>query len=245
MRRLFRLPGRSADIAREVDTELRFHLEMRAQELMDAGMAPHAARLAALQSFGDLPGIAAECRTISTRGARERARRALMTGLLHDLRFAFRSLRKSPGFALVSVLTLALGIGANTAVFSMIRGVLLRPLPYENGDQLVYLRQPAPLAGVQNAQFSVLELADYRSRSRGLHAVVEYHSMPFILLGRGEPRRVQTGVVSANYFDVLGVKPLLGRGFRPGEDQPGAEPVLVVSYGFWKNRLGEIGRAHV
>src|SRR5688572_14569428 len=201
---------------------------MRAQELIDAGMGPEAARRAALQAFGDLNTIERECRTTTARGAREHARRILMTGLLHDLRFAFRSLRKSPGFALVSILTLGLGIGANTAVFSMIRGVLLRPLPYENGERLVYLRQPAPLGGVPNAQFSVLELADYRSRSRSLQALVEYHSMPFILLGRGEPRRVQTGVVSANYFDVLGVKPLLGRSFRPGEDQPGAEPVLVV-----------------
>ncbi|HEX6669487.1 MAG TPA: ABC transporter permease, partial [Gemmatimonadales bacterium] len=137
-----------------------------------------------------------------------------------------------------SILTLALGIGANTAVFSMIRGVLLRPLPYEHGERLVYLRQPAPLGGVANAQFSPLELADYRQRSRALDAIVEYHSMPFILLGRGEPRRVQTGVVSANYFDVLGLRPLLGRTFRPGEDQTGAEPVLVLSYGFWQNRLG-------
>ena len=161
-----------------------------------------------------------------------------MLGLLHDLRFAFRSLRKSPGFALVSILTLALGIGANTAVFSMIRGVLLRPLPYAEGERLVYLRQPAPLAGVENARFSVPELADYRARSRALESIVEYHSMPFILLGRGEPRRVQTGVVSANYFDVLGVRPTLGRGFRAGEDREGAEPVLVLSYGFWKNRLG-------
>jgi putative ABC transport system permease protein len=238
MRRLFRLPGRSTDIAREVDSELRFHIDMRAQELMDAGLGPQAARLAALQTFGDLPGIAAECRTISTRGARERARRALMTGLLHDLRFALRSLRKSPGFTLVSVLTLALGIGANTAVFSMIRGVLLRPLPYEHGERLVYLRQPAPLGGVANAQFSPLELADYRQRSRAMESLVEYHSMPFILLGQGEPRRVQTGVVSANFFDVLGVRPLRGRTFRPGEDQPTAAPVLVLSYGFWQNRLG-------
>jgi putative ABC transport system permease protein len=238
MRRLFRLPGRTADIAREVDRELRFHLDMRAQELMDAGMGPQAARLAALRSFGDVPTIAAECCTISTRGARTRARRALMTGLLHDLRFALRSLRKSPGFTLVSVLTLALGIGANTAVFSMIRGVLLRPLPYEHGERLVYLRQPAPLGGVVNAQFSPLELADYRQRSRAMESLVEYHSMPFILLGQGEPRRVQTGVVSANFFDVLGVRPLRGRAFRPGEDQPSAEPVLVLSYGFWMNRLG-------
>ena len=238
MRRLFRLPGRPTDIAREVDSELRFHLDMRAQELMDAGMGPQAARLAALQAFGDLPRITTECRTITTRGARERARRALMSGLLHDLRFALRSLSKSPGFALVSVLTLALGIGANTAVFSMIRGVLLRPLPYEHGERLVYLRQPAPLGGVVNAQFSPLELADYRQRSRAMESLVEYHSMPFILLGQGEPRRVQTGVVSANFFDVLGVRPLRGRTFRPGEDQASAEPVLVLSYGFWINRLG-------
>jgi putative ABC transport system permease protein len=238
VRRLFRLPGSSADVGRDVGSELRFHLDMRAQELIDAGMGPQAARLAALRAFGDLDAIEGECRTIATRGARERARRAIMIGLLHDLRFAFRSLRKSPGFTLVSILTLALGIGANTAVFSMIRGVLLRPLPYADGERLVYLRQPAPLAGVQNAQFSVLELADYRQRSRALHSVVEYHSMPFILLGRGEPRRVQTGVVSANYFDVLGVKPFLGRGFRTGEDESGAEPVLVLSYAFWKTRLG-------
>ncbi len=238
MRRLFRLPGSLADVARDVGSELRLHLDMRTQELIDAGMAPQAARLAALQAFGDFHAIEGECRDIATRGARERARRDIMSGLLHDLRFAFRSLRKSPGFTLVAILTLALGIGANTAVFSMIRGVLLRPLPYENGERLVYLRQPAPLAGVENARFSVLELADYRQRSGALAAIVEYHSMPFILLGRGEPRRVQTGVVSANYFDVLGVGPLLGRGFRAGEDQSGAEPVLVLSYGFWKNRLG-------
>ena len=238
MRRLFRLPGRPADVPRDVGSELRFHLDMRTQELIDAGMGPQAARLAALQAFGDVDLIERECRTIAVRGARERARRATMTGLLHDLRFAFRSLRKSPGFTFVSILTLALGIGANTAVFSMIRGVLLRPLPYADGERLVYLRQPAPLAGVQNAQFSVPELGDYRARSRGLQSIVEYHSMPFILLGRGEPRRVQTGVVSANYFDVLGVKPLLGRGFRTGEDLTGAEPVLVLSYAFWQNRLG-------
>ncbi len=238
MRRLFRLPGSSADVARDVGSELRFHLDMRTQELIDAGMGPQAARLAALQAFGDLDAIEGECRTIAARGARERARSAIMTGLLHDLRFAFRSLRKSPGFTLVSVLTLALGIGANTAVFSMIRGVLLRPLPYQDGERLVHLRQPASLAGVENARFSVPELADYRDRSRALQSIVEYHSMPFILLGRGEPRRVQTGVVSANYFEVLGVRPLLGRGFRRGEDQPAAEPVLVLSYTFWKNRLG-------
>jgi putative ABC transport system permease protein len=237
VRRLFRFPG-SRNVARDVREELRFYLDMRTQELIDAGMGPQAARLAALQAFGDLDTIEDECRTLAARGARMRARRDIMMGLLHDLRFAFRSLRKSPGFTLVAVLTLGLGIGANTAVFSMIRGVLLRPLPYENGERLVYVKQPAPLSGVPNAQFSPLELADYRERSRTIPSLVEYHSMAFILLGQGEPRRVQTAVVSANYFEVLGVRPLMGRGFRAGEDLPGAEPVLVLSYNFWQNRLG-------
>ena len=120
----------------------------------------------------------------------------------------------------------------------MVRGVLLRPLPYRDPGQLVFLQQPATRAGVVNAQFSVPELMDYRAQSRALSGIVEYHSMPFILLGRGEPRRVQTGVVSANFFDLLGVRPALGRTFRPGEDVVGAEPVLVLSYGFWKTQLG-------
>jgi len=91
---------------------------------------------------------------------------------------------------------------------------------------------------VQDARFSVPELTDYRSEARSLAGLVEYHSMPFILLGDGEPTRVQTGVVSANFFDVLGVTPRMGRGFREGEDQPGAEPVLVLSHGYWMTRLG-------
>jgi putative ABC transport system permease protein len=161
-----------------------------------------------------------------------------MTGLTQDLRYAVRTLGRSPGYTLVALLTLALGIGANTAIFSMIRGVILRPLPYRDGERLVFLEQPASLAGVQDSRFSVQELADYRSQVRSLEGIVEYHSMPFILLGDGEPSRVQTGVVSANFFDVLGTAPLRGRAFREGEDQPGAEPVLMLSYEYWMNRLG-------
>ena len=141
-----------------------------------------------------------------------------MMGLTQDLRYAVRTLKHGPGYTLIALLTLALGIGANTAIFSMIRGVLLRPLPYREGERLVFLEQPASLAGVQDARFSVPELGDYRSQSRSLEGIVEYHSMPFILLGDGEPSRVQTGVVSANFFDVLGVTPHLGRAFREGED---------------------------
>ena len=238
MKRLFRLSASVPDVPRDVRSEIQFHLEMRAQEFVAAGLTPEAARLAATQAFGDVKTIEAECHRLATQRARERARRNTMSDLAQDLRYALRTLRKSPGFTFVAIVTLALGIGANTAIFSMIRGVLLRPLPYREGDRLVHLRQPAALAGVENAGFSVKEMQDYHAATRTLEATVEYHSMPFILLGRGEPRRVQTGVVSADYFKVMGAKPLFGRTFRPGEDAPGAAPVLVLSYGFWKHQLG-------
>ena len=212
---------------------------MRTQELIDAGMGPQAARLAALQAFGDLDLIERECRTIAVRGARERARRASMTGLLHDLRFAFRSLRKSPG------LHLRLHPDARPRHRRQHRGVQHDPRRAPAAAALRRWRAaglpPAAGAARRGAERAVLGAgagATTGARSRALQSIVEYHSMPFILLGRGEPRRVQTGVVSANYFDVLGVKPLLGRGFRAGEDQTGAEPVLVLSYAFWQNRLG-------
>jgi predicted permease len=226
------------DVARDVRSEIEFHLDMRTRELIEAGHSPQAARAVAVEAFGDVAGIETECRSVARRTVRTKARRATMTGITQDLRYAVRTLKHSPGYTLVALLTLALGIGANTAIFSMIRGVLLRPLPYREGERLVFLEQPASLAGVQDARFSVSELADYRAQSRTLEGVVEYHSMPFILLGDGEPSRVQTAVVSANFFDVLGVMPHLGRAFREGEDQPGATPVLMLSYHYWMTQLG-------
>jgi predicted permease len=155
-----------------------------------------------------------------------------------DAGFALRMMRKNPGFTAVVVLSLALGIGANTAIFSVINGVLLRPLPYANGPRLVRLYQKAPLAGIEDAGFSPTEINDFRQRSGSLADVVEYHSMSFTLFGQGDPQRVVIGVVSANYFAVLGVKPVLGRLFLPGEDQRGSEPVLLLTYGYWKNVMG-------
>ena len=155
-----------------------------------------------------------------------------------DAGFAVRMMRKNPGFTLVVVLTLALGIGANTAIFSMINGVILRPLPYADGGQLLRLRQNATRAGLSDISFSVKEIADYTQQNHTLAATAEYHSMTFTLYGQGDPQRLVIGVVSANFFDVMGVKPILGRLFLPGEDRVGADPVLVLSYGYWKNVMG-------
>jgi putative ABC transport system permease protein len=154
-----------------------------------------------------------------------------------DLRYGIRTLLRSPGFTFVTVLTLALGIGANTAIFSLISGVLLKPLPYANADRLVLLQQSAPLAGRANSGVSVKELYDYREQATEFDELVEYHQMSFDLLKRGEPDRVSTGVVSHNFFDVLGIQPIHGRSFLADDDKAGAEAVLILSHSYWKSKF--------
>jgi hypothetical protein len=134
------------------------------------------------------------------------------------------------------VVTLGLGIGANTAIFSVVNGVLLRPLPYEDGGNLIVMKQQSNVAGTQD--FSVQEINDFRAQSETLKDVVEYHSLWFSLVGRGDPERVLSGVVSWQFFDLMGVTPSLGRAFRPEDDELGAPPVLVLSHGYWLRSFG-------
>lgn len=156
--------------------------------------------------------------------------------LTSDCAYAFRVMRKNLGFTVVAILTLALGIGANTAIFSVVHAVLLKPLPYPDGQQLIFVRQQE--LGVEDLRFSVVEIEDYRKQNRSLSGLVEYHGMAFTLFGHGDPDRVRTGVVSSNYFDLFGIKPLLGRTFLPDDDKLGAPAVLVLSYEYWKNNFG-------
>jgi putative ABC transport system permease protein len=158
--------------------------------------------------------------------------------LVGDCSYAFRMMRKNPGFTVIAILTLALGIGANTAIFSVVHAVLLRPLPYPDGQQLVFIRQQQNKLGIDNTQFSVPEIQDYREQNRSLSGLVEFHAMSFILYGHGDPDRVRTGVVSWNYFDLFGVKPILGRTFSPEDEKLGAPAVLLLSFEYWKNNFG-------
>jgi putative ABC transport system permease protein len=158
--------------------------------------------------------------------------------LQQDCSYAVRMMRKNIGFATIAVLTLALGIGANTAIFSVVHAVLLRPLPYPQGQQLIFIRQQAQREGIDDIGFSAHEIQDYREQNRTLSGVVEYHNMSFILFGHGDPDRVRAAVVSANYFDLFGVKPLLGRTFLPDDDTLGAPPVLILSYDYWRTNFG-------
>jgi putative ABC transport system permease protein len=161
-----------------------------------------------------------------------------MDQLIRDIRYGIRTLVKNRGFAAVAIATLGLGIGANTAVFSAIDGVLLKPLPYTSGDRLVVVRQSAPLAGRPDAGVSIKELYDYREQTAAFDALVEYHQMNFDLLKRGEPDRVDVGVVSHDFFDVLGIRPILGRTFAARDDAPGADAVLILSYSYWQSKFG-------
>jgi predicted permease len=227
--RLRKVTGRAAAEG-ELRRELAHHLEMETEAGLRRGLSRAEAEAAARRSFGGLAQIQEEVR--DAWGVR------LWDNLRQDLAYAFRGLRQSPGFAAIVVLTLALGIGANTAIFSVVHGVLLRPLPFAEPGRLVTLNQAAPKAGQPFLGFSVPDFTDFRARNRAFRGLAEYHSMWFILLGRAEPERVQTGVVSDNYFDLLGVKALHGRTFLPGEDKAGASAVLVLSHDYWMRSFG-------
>jgi putative ABC transport system permease protein len=224
-----------AGMDRELNAEVRFHIEMETEKYVRQGLSLEEARWRALRNFGPMDKHKEEARDARGIGAFEE--------LIADLRYGLRGLVKNPGFAALAIATLGLGIGANTAIFSVINGVLLKPLPYENGDRLVLLQQSAPRANQQNFGISIKELYDYRQQLSSFDGLVEFHQMSFDLLKRGEPDRVAAGVVSPNFFDVLGIKPLLGRTFVQTDDDHGAEAVLVLGHSYWQTKFG--GDPHI
>jgi putative ABC transport system permease protein len=162
----------------------------------------------------------------------------MISGLVADIRYAVRALRHSPAFTAVVVITLALGIGANTAIFSVVRGVLLKPLPHKDGDRLLYLRHSTEGFGGANITFSVPEVRDLRTGVPSFASVAEYSNWDGILRGDDGAVRIPTGLVTGNYFEVMGLAPILGRVTRPSDDGPGAAPVAVLTHECWINRFG-------
>ncbi|NKB86804.1 MAG: FtsX-like permease family protein [Acidobacteria bacterium] len=154
-----------------------------------------------------------------------------------DFRYALRALTRDWGFALTFIVTLGLGIGANTAIFSVVNGVLLRPLPYPDADRIVRITQPALGIGVEDSYFSFVETADLRTQADALDEVVEYGDWTFSVLGRGEPHRVTVGLVTANFFDVLGMRPLHGRLLADSDRARNAPPTVVLSHAYWQSRF--------
>src|SRR2546425_1789700 len=156
---------------------------------------------------------------------------------LNDLKIAFRSLARTKGLAFTVVLTLALGIGANAAIFTLVRGVLLRPAVNRDEDRLIYIRQSAPGMGTDNVTFSVPEIQDLRASVKTLTAFGDFSTIGFTMIGLGEPREVRAGVVGGSYFEVMGLHPVLGRLLDMRDDGPNAAGAAVLTYRFWKTTL--------
>src|SRR5579884_439604 len=154
-----------------------------------------------------------------------------------DVKYAVRSLAGAKGLSITVILTLALGIGANTAIFTLVRGILLRPLVNRDENRLIYIRQSAPGLGAENVVFSVPELQDLRQRVKSLSAIGDFSTVGFTLNGLGEPREVRAGVVGGNYFEVMGLHPVLGRLLNAQDDGPSAAGAVVLTYRFWTSAL--------
>jgi predicted permease len=236
-RRIFRFPLRG-QVEQDVDAELRFHLEMRADDLIEEeGMIPAAAREEALRRFGDVDKITDTCREIGKRREKAMWWSELSTELRQDLGYALRQMWKAPVFTLIAVLTLALGIGAATAIFSVADAVVLRPLPFPEPDRLMRLWETNP----QTDSFSVSDpnYLDWRTANRSFSDMAAIRFTTLSLVGDGEPVRLTAAAATASLFPLLGARPLLGRTFLPDEDRPGGgTQVAVLSHRLWQSRFG-------
>src|SRR4051794_6925100 len=154
---------------------------------------------------------------------------------IQDFKFALRSLARAKGLSITVVLTLALGIGANASIFSVVRGVLLRPLANRDESRLIYVRQSAPGNSIENSTFSVPEVLDLRDRVKTLTAIGQYSTISFTMIGLGEPRQIRAGVVDGAYFDVMGLRPVIGRLLNAHDDGPNADGAAVLTHRFWVN----------
>jgi putative ABC transport system permease protein len=225
---------RKRQLDAEMDEEMRAHIEMQTRENIKAGMEPEKARRAALRQFGGVESIKETCR--------EQRGTLWLEQALQDLQYGWRTLRKSPGFAAVAVLTLTLGIGANSAVFSLVSAMLLRPLPYPAPEQLVQVqklvRYPWETKSTVIDYLDASELSDWRRESQDVIELAPYSGDEVNLSGAGEAERVECGAIGDSLLPVLGVQPMLGRNFLAEEDRPGGAPVALLSHGLWARRFG-------
>ncbi len=212
---------------RDLDEEIRGHLAISVKERIERGEDPKAARLAALREFGDVPAIRDSMRRVWYSRWFDAA-----MALGQEMRIGLRSLLRARGLAATVVVTLALGIGANAAIVSVVRGVLLRPLVNRDEDRLVYLRQSAQGLGGANLTFSVPELVNFRARATTIAAFGDFSTLDFTLVGAGEPRVVRAGVVGGSYFAVMGLRPVLGRLLDARDDGPNATGAAMLTHRF-------------
>lgn len=242
-RRLFRLPWRTAQsIGADVDDEIRFHIAMRAEELEARGMTRDAALAEARRQFGDLEGARRYLRRVDGDTEAARRRKDYMGELRHDIGYALRKLRGAPAFSITALLTLALGIGANTAIFSVVHGVLMKPLPFPHPEQLVRMWSANPTAGATHTPVSPVDLDDWRAQRSAFADMGGYWYVEggsgVDMTGEGEPQRLSAAFVEPGFFPALGVKPEIGRLPREYEmHRGGPDRVVVLSHAFWRRQF--------
>ncbi|HTQ58946.1 MAG TPA: ABC transporter permease [Candidatus Solibacter sp.] len=212
----------------ELDADIREHIERETQENIERGMAPEEARYAAQRKFGNVTRVKEETKEVWTL--------VWLEQFFEDIRFGLRLLRKNPGFTAVAVLTLALGIGANTAVFSLVYAVLLRPLPYKNPSSLIVLNETTPKVGTVSVSYP--NFLDWRSASRAFSQMAAVHQSDFNLAGITQPENISGDAVSPNFLSMMGVRPILGRDFEASEEKAGTPPVVLLSYSLWQTHFG-------
>src|SRR4051812_7841248 len=212
----------------ELDEELQTHIIMATQDRVDRGETPTRAQQSAQREFGN-PALVAEV-------TRDSWSWIWFERLLQDLQYGVRMLGKNPAYSAIAILTLALGIGANTALFSVINGVLLNPLPFPQAEQLVAIHESKP--NFDQGSISYPNFLDWQKDNHSFSAMAIARSTAFILTGRGDPEQVNAEFISSDFFSLLGIQPKLGRSFHPGEDQVGAVPLALISEGFWRRKCG-------
>jgi predicted permease len=235
-RRYLRFWG--SDARADADDELSFHIDSRIAEYRAMGMTAEAAEAEAMKRFGDLERAKVQLQAIDQLQEQDRRRADMWDALRQDLRYTGRALRRNPGFTFIAVLTLALGIGANTAIFSVVNGVLLRPLPYASPDHLVRIYTAFRGSGTLRYAVSQPEFMDYKGLTQVFENAAAYTGASITLTGDGEPERLRGLAATRDLFPVLGIKPLLGRAFEGEDGRAGVEPVVIVSHDFWQNRFG-------
>jgi putative ABC transport system permease protein len=217
----------------ELNEEIRGHLAIEIKERIDRGEDPASARRAALMEFGYVPAVRDEMRRVWYSRWYDQTE-----ALARDIRLALRSLTRAKALTATVVVTLALGIGANAAIFSVVRSVLLRPLVNRDADRLIYIRQTAQGIGTDNLTFSVPEINDFKSRATTVSAFGDFSTVDFTLIGFGhEPRLVKAGVVNGSFFEVMGLRPVLGRLLNAGDEGPAAAGAVVLTHRFWTTVL--------
>ena len=217
----------------DLNEEIRGHLAIDIKERIDRGEDPESARRAALMEFGYVPAVRDKMRRVWYSRGYDQA-----DALGRDIRFALRSLIRAKALTGTVVVTLALGIGANTAIFSVVRSVLLRPLVNRDADRLIYIRQTAQGIGTNNLTFSVPEINDLKSRATTVAAFGDFSTVDFTLIGFGhQPRLVKAGVVNGSFFDVMGLRPVLGRLLNAADEGPAASGAAVLTHRFWTTAL--------